>query len=195
MPVYRGRLLLLLTSRAVHTLTQLSAADATPAATLLRDLQPLIAQGYVLAATDAGVTIYHLAPKVRASLALDPAHRVLVLEDDLSLQRVTTMVLEAEGYAVIATALEADALALLDSVSFDLVLTDSLSRNRGDIAVASAGVRAAAGATPVALFTAHQLELDAALAMGFQELISKPFTLERFEGQIRQLLRLTPPRA
>ncbi len=67
--------------------------------------------------------------------------------------------------------------------------------SRAPIEVDSAGVREAAGATPVALFTAHQLDLDAALAMGFRDLIAKPFDLERFEDQIRHLLQLTPPRA
>ena len=71
---------------------------------------------------------------------------------------------------VIATEIAADAVALLDSVSFDLVLTDSLTHSSASIEVESAGVREAAGSTPVVLFTAHQLERDTALAMGFRDL-------------------------
>ncbi len=51
-------------------------------------------------------------------------------------------------------------------MSFDLVITDSFSKTAGAVLVNVAELRAAAGPTPVVLFTAHKLELDAVLAAG-----------------------------
>lgn len=81
-----------------------------------------------------------------------------------------------------------DAIALLTEVAFDVVITDGFSANPAAVFTTAQALREAAGATPVALFTAHKLELDAALAAGFAGLIEKPFDLERLEQSVRALL-------
>ncbi len=118
----------------------------------------------------------------------DPDRRILVVEDDLALRELVVTVLEDEGYAVIAARVPLDAAALLEQVRFDLVITDGFSRTGSAVFTSTADVLQAAGATPVALFSAHTLELDAARAAGFRDLITKPVDLETLERQVRALL-------
>ena len=99
-------------------------------------------------------------------------------------------VLEDVGYGVLAAATPADATALIEQVAFDLVITDGFSRAAAaGVLASSAAVIQAAEVTPVALFSAHPIELDAAQAAGFQDIIAKPFDLESLERQVRTLLR------
>ena len=98
-------------------------------------------------------------------------------------------VLDDEGYAVVAAPLPDDAAALLSRVRFDLVIGDGLSATPRAGLLETRAVLEAAGATPVALFTAHRFELDEVHTAGFRDLIEKPFDLETFERQVRMLLR------
>ena len=100
-----------------------------------------------------------------------------------------TIVLEEEGYVVIASATPLEAATLAETVAFDLVITDGFSERACAVFTSTAALRTAAGVTPIALFSAHRLELAAAQAAGFAELIRKPFQLDRFEVQVRTLLR------
>ena len=97
-------------------------------------------------------------------------------------------ILEGSGYTVIATAVETDAVRLLQEVAFDLVVTDSFSRQPGGAFISALDVLQAAESIPVALFSAHRLEVEAAHAAGFADLIKKPFDLDVLERQIRMLL-------
>ncbi len=74
-----------------------------------------------------------------------------------------------------------------------MVITDGFSAAPAAVVTNTLDVLAAAGATPVALFTAHRLELAAAHAAGFRDLIAKPFDVEVMERQVRALLRAPAP--
>jgi DNA-binding response OmpR family regulator len=101
-------------------------------------------------------------------------------------------VLEDEGYAVVVCLTPLDAMALLDQVSFDLVITDGFSREPGAVFVNTADLIRAAGVTPVVLFSAHRLDRERAQAAGFRDLISKPFDLDILERQVKALLADQP---
>ena len=51
-----------------------------------------------------------------------------------------------------------------------------------------------AGVTPVALFSAHTLDLEVARAAGFRDLITKPFDLDALVRQVKVLLSDLPGR-
>ncbi len=189
MVAHGARLLLILTSRDAQSAEQLATASTLSPAETLRQLQRLIDQGFVIVGDDAGgVAVYRLTPMGGRADEPDPDRRILVVEDDLALRELVVTVLEDEGYAVIAARVPLDAAALLEQVGFDLVITDGFSRTGSAVFTSTADVLQAAGATPVALFSAHTLELDAARAAGFRDLITKPVDLETLERQVRALL-------
>jgi CheY-like chemotaxis protein len=185
-----GHLLLILASAGAETGAQLTAASGLSPTATLRQLTRLVEHGFIVAGTPGGeVALYRLNPKGVRTEAAEAHRRILLIEDDTAVQEMLTMVLEEEGYDVILTRVPADAESLLREVAFDLVITDSFSRTPAAVLSGTTGVLAAAGGTPVALFTAHQVELDAALAGGFADLLAKPFDLETLERQVRALLR------
>ena len=184
-----GRLLLILATADVQTAAQLGAASGLSAAQTLHELVRLVERGFVVVQAPAGtVAVYRLNPKgVRTELP-PPQRRILLIEDDVAVQELMQLLLEEEGYAVIVARTPADASALLKAVAFDLVITDGFSAAATAVVTSTLDVLAAAGATPVALFTAHRMELEAARAAGFRDLIEKPFNLDALEHQVRTLL-------
>jgi CheY-like chemotaxis protein len=183
-------LLLVLASRDTQTVAQLTAASHLSDAELLQRLHQLTEQGFIIAdSPDAGgVCVYRLNPKGVRSEPAEPHERILLVDDASALRRVMTLVLEEEGYAVIATAVQGNAVAMLQEIAFDLVITDSFSNAPSGAFVQVADILEAAGTTPVALFSAHRLELEPALAAGFAALIGKPFDIDVLAQQIRGLL-------
>ena len=184
-----GRLLLILATADRQTAAQLGVASGLSVAQTLQGLVRLVERGFVIVQAPAGmVAVYRLNPKgVRTELP-PPQRRILLIEDDVAVQELMQLLLEAEGCAVIVSRTPADASALLEAVAFDLVITDGFSAAATAVVTNTLDVLAAAGATPVALFTAHRIEFDKALAAGFRDVIAKPFDLDALEGQVRTLL-------
>jgi CheY-like chemotaxis protein len=185
-----GRVLLVLTSHGAQSAAQLTTASGLSAAETIRQLHSLTEHGFIIASSpDAeGVSIYRLNPKGVRTEELDPHQRILVVDDADALRRLMQIILEDEGYVVTATAVQADAIALLREVAFDLVITDSFSKHPSRASINTAELLAAAEATPVALFSAHRMELEPAQAAGFRDLITKPFDIEELVQHVRTLL-------
>jgi CheY-like chemotaxis protein/biotin operon repressor len=183
-----GRLLLILTSRAVQSAAELAATSGLAPTEVVRQLQQLTEEGFIVAADDAGVRVYQLSPKRGQPTEPDLPQRILLVENELILREMMVTLLEAEGYAVIACAAPLAATTLLERVTFDLVITDGFSHQASGVFANTADVLHSAGVTPVALFSAHTLELDAAQAAGFRDLITKPFDMDTLVRQIRLLL-------
>jgi CheY-like chemotaxis protein len=183
-----ARLLLLLTSRDLQSAAQLARASGLSPAETLRQLDRLAGQGFVIAADGAaGSTAYGLRPQGTDD-PVGSRQRILLLDDDAELREVVVAVLEDDGHAVIAAALPSDGSALLRGIRFNLAVTDGYSRLPSGVLVEAAEFLEAAGPTPVALFTAHPIELDAVRAAGFCALIEKPFDLDALQRQVRALL-------
>ena len=119
---------------------------------------------------------------------VNPSRRILLIEDNEDVAEVLTLILEPHGYSLTVCRSPAEALPVLASAVFGLVITDGFSQLPEHVLANTAAVLAAAGATPVALFSAHRIQRDAARAGGFRDLIPKPFDLETLECQIRTLL-------
>lgn len=184
-----GRLLLILTSRNTQTAAELATGSQLSLVETLRQLTQLSDQGFVVAVHGAAaLTVYRLSPKQVSPSELDPRQRILLIDDNADVQEIVTTVLEDDGYVVIATKTVVDAATLLGQVTFDLVITDGFSQTPGAVFVNAADLLEAADVTPVVLFTAHHVELDAALAAGFRDVIEKPFQLEVLEQHVRALL-------
>jgi CheY-like chemotaxis protein len=188
-----GQLLLILASADAQTVAQLTTASGLSPSETLRQLTRLVEHGFIVAGTPAGaVALYRLNPKDVRTEAGAPHRRILLIEDDTAVQEMLTMILEDQGYDLILTRVPADAASLLREVAFDLVITDAFSNTPAAVLAGTTEILAAAGGTPVALFTAHQVELDAALAAGFADLLAKPFELDTLERQVRALLSSRP---
>jgi CheY-like chemotaxis protein len=183
-----GRLLLLLASRDLQTAAQLAIQVQQAPLETLRQLQQLVTEGFLVVATGAEGTVYHLRPKHSRADTADLRERVLVVEQDHLVRRLAVMLLEEEQYVVITAQAPVDAMALLEHVTFDLVITSSFRRRLEPVLLARADLLQAAGATPVGLFTAYRAELPEAQAAGFAGLLAKPFAIEDFVGWVRGLL-------
>jgi CheY-like chemotaxis protein len=174
-----GRLILLLASRDLQTAKQLADASTLSLAETTRQLERLTTRGFIIASGASGEPlVYQLNPKEPSAESLEPQQRVLALDDDSDLLEFVMTVLEDEGYAVLAAATPTDGVALLQHTTFDVVITDGFSSVPSAVLTNAADVLRAAGATPVALFSAHPVELAEAQAAGFRTVIQKPCDLD-----------------
>jgi CheY-like chemotaxis protein len=189
-----GRLLLILTSRDVQTAAELAQASGLSPAETLRQLQGLLDDGFIVVGDETAVRVYRLIPKGARIDAPDLHPHILLVEDDLMLRELVVGVLEDDGYAVIAATLPVDAAALLEHISFDLVITDGFSQVAGAVFTSTHEVLQNAGVTPVALFSAHTLKLEQAQEAGFRDLIPKPFDIDALLQQVRALLAVDSAR-
>ena len=98
---------------------------------------------------------------------------------------VVVTVLEDEGYGVLAAATPSDGVTLLQHATFDVVITDGFSPVPSAVLTNAAEVLQAAGTTPVALFSAHPIDLAAAQAAGFRALIQKPCDIDELLAVIK----------
>jgi DNA-binding response OmpR family regulator len=118
--------------------------------------------------------------------------RILVVDDDPGILETLQECLRDEGYRVETALSVGEALPLLGDERFSLVLTDALVRLRGDRPDywdAVEQIRVAAGASPVAILSAHSAERFAGLeARGFAALIRKPFEIDDFCTTVRQII-------
>jgi two-component system, OmpR family, phosphate regulon response regulator PhoB len=183
-----GHLLLILTSRDVQSVADLAAASGQSPAITVRSLGRLVDQGFLVVGDQSGTAVYRLKPKAEQAIVSDLPEHILLIEDDVMIGELVVTVLEDEGYAVVVCLTPLDAMALLHRVSFDLVITDGFSREPGAVFVNTSDLLRSAGATPVALFSAHKLDLELAKAAGFRDVISKPFDLDILVRQVKVLL-------
>jgi len=184
-----GTVLLLLVTQGAQSAAQLGETSGLDYAEVVRQLRRLMVNGFLIVGHPdaAGVRVFKLQPR-GIRLELDPHQRILTVNDQTALRDFMALRLEDMGYVVIATALPADAVTLLEQVSFDLVVTDSFSPLPNGVFTEPAALLAAAGNTPLALLTAHPVELEEAQARGFKDVIRKPFDLGVMERQVRTLL-------
>jgi CheY-like chemotaxis protein len=185
-----AQILLNLTSHDAQSAAQLIQASTFSPAETLEQLQRLLDQGFIILVGPTDLRVYQLVPK-----HIPLAHgvlqdRILLVEDDLLVQSLVVEVLEDEGYAVIATLIPAEAVAILAHVGFDLVITDSFGQVPAAVFSSTKAVLEQAGATPVALFTAHPVRFEDAQLVGFRAVVAKPFDLVTMLHHVRVLLDL-----
>jgi CheY-like chemotaxis protein len=187
-----GHLLLILTSRDVQSVADLALASGQTATDTIRSLGRLVDQGFLVVTDQSGTAVYQLRPKAEQVRVADLPEHVLLIEDDVMISEVVVTVLEDEGYAVVTCLTPLHAVALLQRIAFDLVITDGFSRVPGAVFVNTADVIRSAGVTPVALFSAHTLDVELTRAAGFRDLITKPFDVDTLVRQVKLLLGELP---
>jgi DNA-binding NtrC family response regulator len=125
---------------------------------------------------------------VDASRGQNPA-RILLIEDDAAIARLTAILLQQEGYAVeMATGLQ-EALPLLAADAFDLVIADTERGSRPADLSGLAPLMTSAGARPVLLFSAHRFSTAQIDAAGLSGSIRKPYDVDDLLRTIRLALQ------
>ncbi|MCW8209448.1 response regulator [Verminephrobacter aporrectodeae subsp. tuberculatae] len=123
-----------------------------------------------------------------------PPARILIVDDDADMLRLLALRLSAAGYAVVAAESAEAALAQLDLVRPQLVLSDVRLPGRDGLALFDE-VRARHPALPVILLTAHGNIPDAveATARGVFTYLTKPYDGKELLGKVAQALALSAP--
>jgi two-component system alkaline phosphatase synthesis response regulator PhoP len=123
------------------------------------------------------------------------AAMVAIIEDDAAIATGLCLNLGMQGYRT-ATATDGDAaMTLLEELHPDLILLDISLPKRTGLQVLEA-LRAAGDHTPVIVLSARQHEFDkvAALQLGADDYVTKPFALAELMARVAAVLRRTRPR-
>ena len=116
--------------------------------------------------------------------------RLLLAEDELSLARAVSVILEKNNYAVDVVHDGQDALDYLESENYDAAILDIMMPKVDGITVLKR-IRAAGNAVPVLLLTAKS-EIDdkvTGLDAGANDYLTKPFATKELLARIRVLTR------
>jgi CheY-like chemotaxis protein len=104
--------------------------------------------------------------------------RLLVIDDDSDLRLFLRDLLTEEGYVVDLGATLDEALALLETRVYHLILTDLLTHSPNDPLRSALTLRDFAHPTPVATLTGWNVTAEEVAQAGLACLISKPFDLD-----------------
>ncbi len=130
---------------------------------------------------------------------MEPIRRILVVEDDQSLQEVLEYNLRQAGHEPVLVSSGREALKHLDAAPFDLILLDQMlpephlqgsdlcKRTRGNPRTAH---------IPIIFLTSKGEEIDRVLGfeLGADDYVSKPFSVRELMLRIRALLQRTQRR-
>jgi DNA-binding response OmpR family regulator len=130
-------------------------------------------------------------PKVAAT-----APRILLVDDEDSIQKLLTYPLRKEGYDVVPALDGHEALERLEDDSFDLVVLDVMLPRMDGFDICRA-IRQRS-TVPIIMLTAKTEEFDRVLGLelGADDYITKPFSVREFRSRVKAVLRraaLAPP--
>ncbi len=115
--------------------------------------------------------------------------RILLVDDEESLQKLLSYPLRSDGYEVVAAADGQEALDRFDEAQFDLVVLDvMLPRVDGFDVCRKLRARSA---VPIIMLTAKAEEFDKVLGLelGADDYITKPFSMREFRSRVKAVLR------
>jgi two-component system response regulator PilR (NtrC family) len=115
--------------------------------------------------------------------------RILIVDDELSMREFLSILLEGEGYEVVVAANAEQALALLETALFDLVISDVQMPGLNGIELLGR-IKSISPDTAVLMMTAYSAAEQAveAMKLGAYDYISKPFKVEEIKLLIRNAL-------
>jgi DNA-binding NtrC family response regulator len=114
---------------------------------------------------------------------------VLIIDDEPAILDLAYETLRDEGYRAVTIASHGAALQHLTAFRFGLILADSPGALEADPWPTLEAVKAAAGDTPVIIFSAHRADRFAGYAeRGFAGIISKPFDLDELLATVEKVL-------
>jgi DNA-binding response OmpR family regulator len=117
------------------------------------------------------------------------APRILLVDDEVSVQKLLTYPLRKEGYDVVAAMDGREALERLGEDDFDLVVLDvMLPRVDGFDVCRQIRSRST---VPIIMLTAKAEEIDKVLGLelGADDYITKPFSVREFRSRVKAVLR------
>ncbi len=123
------------------------------------------------------------------------AQKILVVEDDRSLNKVLKYNLENEGYRVVACGDGEAGLALLRKEKPDLVILDLMLPKVDGLEFCKAAHKTVR--TPILMLTARKSEVDRVLGleMGADDYVTKPFSTRELLARVKAILRRAGPEA
>jgi DNA-binding NtrC family response regulator len=114
--------------------------------------------------------------------------RILLVEDEATIARVTEIVLRGEGYDVETVSSQEKALERLADPSIGIVIADT-DRGGASNLGGSVPLLDAAGGRPVILFTAHHFSGLAVSEAGFAGYVRKPYDIDDLVRTIDRVLQ------
>jgi DNA-binding response OmpR family regulator len=120
---------------------------------------------------------------------VDRAPRILLADDERSIQTLLTFSLQKDGYEVVTADNGVDALARFKEQPFDLVVLDVMMPKVDGLEVCRR-IRATHN-VPIIMLTAKSEEIDKVLGLelGADDYITKPFSLRELSSRVRAALR------
>ena len=117
------------------------------------------------------------------------APRILLADDEQSIQTLLSFPLRKDGYEVTTAADGREALARFNETKFDLVVLDVMMPRMDGLEVCRR-IRAR-HTVPIIMLTAKAEEIDKVLGLelGADDYITKPFSLREFRSRVRAALR------
>ena len=119
----------------------------------------------------------------------DHAARILLVDDEQSIQTLLSYPLRKEGYDVVQATDGHQALARFDEQPFDLVVLDLMLPRLDGLEVCRR--LRSHSSVPIIMLTAKSEEIDkvVGLELGADDYITKPFSLREFSSRIKAALR------
>lgn len=119
--------------------------------------------------------------------------KVVVVDDDLSVQEVTRAYLERDGYLVYVAGTAEEGIALAERLKPALIVLDLMLPDRSGEEVCRE-IRARSD-VPILMLTAKASEEEriTGLAIGADDYLTKPFSPRELVGRVRAILRRTQP--
>ena len=119
----------------------------------------------------------------------DRAPRILLVDDEQSIQTLLSYPLRKEGYEVVQASDGREALERFGEASFDLVVLDVMMPRMDGLEVCRR-LRARSD-VPIIMLTAKAEEVDKVmgLEMGADDYITKPFSMREFRSRVKAALR------
>jgi CheY-like chemotaxis protein len=118
---------------------------------------------------------------------------ILLVEDEVAMRDVMEQALQKAGYAVIATSDRKEVLAFMESLEFDLIITDVLMPEIDGVEVIKAAKRLQPNASILAVsgggqLTGPELCRSVTKAMGAGVFLAKPFTHDALLAAVRKVM-------
>jgi DNA-binding response OmpR family regulator len=119
----------------------------------------------------------------------DRAPRILLVDDEQSIQTLLSYPLRKEGYEVVQASDGREALTRFGEAAFDLVVLDVMMPRMDGLEVCRR-LRARSD-VPIIMLTAKSEEADkvAGLELGADDYITKPFSMREFRSRVKAALR------